>query len=144
MKKYILTTALVLGLAACNDRTVDADADADNGAMATGETSEPAGTASTTTTTTTSSFPTDARIVQEDGVTWRINADGTRVRLGDRDARIVIEGNNRYRVEPDGNRVRIDAQGRRTGVDLPDVDVGINSKGNLDVDVGDRDPDGGR
>jgi hypothetical protein len=77
-------------------------------------------------------------------VTYRIDADGTRVQLGPTDSRIVVENGVRYRVDPDGSRVRIGPQGATIDVDLPDVDVGVNEKGNLDVDVGDRDPDGGR
>ncbi|MGQ0557981.1 MAG: hypothetical protein ACT4OE_00080 [Sphingosinicella sp.] len=87
-------------------------------------------------------WPQGARIVDEDGVVFRVDPDGTRVRLTDTDSRIVVEDGTRFRVDPDGTRVRIDDRG--LNIDLPDVDVGINQKGNLDVDVGDRDPDGGR
>lgn len=74
-----------------------------------------------------------ARIVEENGVTWRVNADGTRVRLGASDARIVTENGVRYRVDPGGTRVRIDPRGAAIDVDLPDVDI------TPDVDLG-RDP----
>nr|MDQ4088302.1 hypothetical protein [Pseudomonadota bacterium] len=80
--------------------------------------------------------------VQENGVTFRVNPDGTRVRLGENDVRIVEENGVRYRVDPRGTRVRIDDQGLDVDVDLPDVDLGINEKGNPDLDVkGDVDVD---
>src|SRR5688572_18980018 len=140
MNKLLIAGVLCLGLAACG-RDDDRGATADNAAApaATGEAAAPAGGG---TQTATASFPRGARIVEESGVTYRIDADGTRVRLGPTESRIVIEDDVRYRVDPDGTRVRIDDRG--LSIDLPDVDVGINEKGNPDVDVGDRDPDGGR
>ena len=114
MKKLVLTFALgtaCLGLAACGDSDTNA-ADAANAAG----TEAPANGSATQ--SASAAFPTGARIVEENGVTYRVDADGTRVRIDD-----------------DG--VAID-------VDLPDLDIGINEKGNPDVDVGDRDPDGGR
>ena len=38
----------------------------------------------------------------------RVDADGTRVRLGDTDARILVEDGVRYRVDPGGARIRIE------------------------------------
>lgn len=153
MKKIALTAALgaaCLGLAACNQTD-----NANNSADANGMTTE--GTAgmetdnggagmtgnTTTTTTTTSTFPKGASIVEENGVTYRVDADGTRVKLGANDSRIVVEKGVRYRVDPDGSRVRIDPKGVSIdvpGVNVPDltpddVDVGVNKKGNLDIDV---------
>ena len=141
MNKLIIASALCLGLAACGDR--DEAATADNAATpaATGEATGASGPAGGT-QTATASFPRGARIVEDGGVTYRVDADGTRVRLGPTDSRIVVENDVRYRVDPDGTRVRIDNDG--LSIDLPDVDVGINEKGNPDIDVGDRDPDGGR
>jgi ribosomal protein S6E (S10) len=80
-------------------------------------------------------FPKEARIVEENGVTCRIDADGTRVALTDKDSRILVEGDKRYRVDPDGNRVRINDRGLAIDIDAPDVDVGINDKGHPDIDV---------
>ena len=143
MKKLVLTAALgavALALAACGDSDTTAANDA-----AAGEAAEGAAPASDSGTRTASAaFPKGARIVEESGVTYRIDPDGTRVRLEPTDSRIVVENGTRFRVDPDGSRVRIDDQGVEIDVDLPDVDVGINEKGNPDVDVGDRDPDGGR
>ena len=141
MKRLVFTSALsaaCLALAACGDReanTAEANDAGAAGAEASG--ADAGGDASAS-----AAFPTGARIVEEDNVTYRIDPDGTRVRLGPTESRIVIEDGTRFRVDPDGTRVRIDPEG--AVIDLPDVDVGINEKGNLDVDVGDRDPDGGR
>ncbi len=138
MTKLAFTAALgatCLALAACGDRTDNAT-----------ETATPAGGEANATQTAAVSWPRGARIVEEDGVTFRVDPDGTRVRLTDTDSRIVVENGVRFRTDPDGTRVRIDDQGLDVDVDvdLPDVDVGINEKGNPDVDVGDRDKDGGR
>ena len=131
MKKLLL--AGVLGLAACNQTAGNDQAAApDNGVTAAGE---PVSEPTTGTESASAAFPRGARIVEEDGTVWRIDADGARVRLGPNDSRIVVENGVRYRVDPGGTRVRIDPQGAVIDVDLPDVDVGINAKGNPDVDV---------
>ncbi|HYE29162.1 MAG TPA: hypothetical protein VEA61_13160 [Allosphingosinicella sp.] len=144
MKRPALVTALgatCLALAACGDAdTNKADSNASlsgdaAGAEAVGANGTAAGT------TASASFPKGARIVEENGVTWRIDADGTRVRLGENDSRIVVENGVRYRVDPGGARVRIDERGidLTPDIDVPDVDVGINEKGNPDIDVKDKD-----
>ena len=155
MRKFTLTLALgaaCLGLAACGERDGNrADENSavaegeGNGATAAGAEGEGAGAAAGA--TASASFPKGARIIEENGVTYRVDADGTRVRLGENESRIVIENGVRYRVDPGGTRVRIRDDGIEIDgpdIDLPDVDVGINKKGNPDVDVGDKDPDGGR
>lgn len=155
MKKLVLTAALgaaSLGLAACGDGREDNRADAN--ASAEGEAIETDGGDANAATAAggaaaSASFPKGARIVDDNGVTYRVDADGTRIRLGDTDSRIVVENGVRYRVDPGGARVRINTEGAAIDVDgpdidLPDVDVGINEKGNPDIDVGDKDPDGGR
>ena len=139
MRKLALTAALgaaCLSLAACGERETNASTEGEAATTAEGN------GATTTTTTTAVAFPKGARIVEEDGKTIRIDADGTRVVLGPEDSRIVVEDGVRYRVDPDGTRVRIGDDGLT--IDLPDVDIGINEKGNPDIDVGDKDPDGGR
>jgi hypothetical protein len=156
MKKLALTTALgaaCLGLAACGDNRADNAAEANNmsatgemggdAGMAPGEGNAAAGSAGGAgAATAAGTFPKGARIVEESGVTYRVDADGTRVRLGDTDSRIVVENGVRYRVDPGGTRVKINDRGididvpdLTPDVDLPDVDAGINKKGNLDVDV---------
>ena len=145
MKYLALTAALgatCLGLAACSDNTrntADTAATEGNGTATAGSD----GTGNGTATAGASAFPKGARIVEEGGVTYRVDPDGTRVRLTDTDSRIVVEGGNRFRVDPDGTRVRIDPEGVALDVDLPDidtpdVDVGINKKGNPDIDVKDK------
>ena len=147
MKKLILTAALgaaCLSLAACGEQRANTNNAAAEGAHDGGNATAEGGSGGNATAGSGSSWAPDARIVEENGVTYRVDADGTRVRLGENESRIVVENGTRYRVDPDGTRVRIDPRGARIDVDLPDVDVGINEKGNPDVDVGDRDPDGGR
>ena len=133
----MLVGAASLGLAACGD--TGSDRTADNETAATEGTAETNGT-----TTASAAWPKGSRIVVEKDVTYRVDADGTRVALGPTDSRIVVEKDVRYRVDPDGTRVRIDADG--LDIDLPDVtpdvDVGVNEKGNPDIDVkGDKDGD---
>ena len=146
MKKLLLTAAVGaagLGLAACGDDRADrANTAESNGLEATGQAN---GASADGGDAAASAFPKGARIVEENGATWRIDADGTRVRLGETDSRIVVENGVRYRVDPGGTRVRIDERGLdidvpdlTPDVDLPDVDVGINKKGNPDVDVKDK------
>ena len=143
MKKFVLSPVLAaaaLGLAACGG----GETGATNSADAVGEGFESDANASGAAATAgEGSFPEGARIVEENGVTYRVDADGTRTALGPNDARIVEENGVRYRVDPGGARIRIDEQGVAlpdVDVDLPDVDVGVNEKGNPDVDVSD-DPD---
>jgi hypothetical protein len=149
MKKLALIAtvgAASLALAACDQQGNSAAENnmsgaesglepADNGAMAV----EGNGSASAGAAAGGGAFPKGARIVEENGVTYRIDADGSRVALTDRDSRIVTENGVRYRVDSDGSRVRIDPRGATIDVDLPDVtpdvDVGINKKGNPDIDV---------
>jgi len=139
MKKLLITSALgsaVLLLSACGDN--DADTAADDAARA--ETA-PVETADTTAMASTD-WPTGTRIVEEDGVTYRVDPAGARTAIEDDSWRIVTEGDTRYRVDPNGTRVEIDAEGMdlegaASGPDVPgvDVDVGRNTQGNLDVDV---------
>jgi hypothetical protein len=140
LKKLLVALAgcACLALPACSDNTDSADQNSATAAAP--ETSAADVTASNATVAT--GFPKGARIVEENGVTFRVDSDGTRVQLGEGDSRIVEEDGVRYRIDPDGTRVRIAGDG--AAIDLPDVDVGINQKGNLDVDIGDKDADGGR
>jgi hypothetical protein len=121
---------LCLGLAAC-----DYDRDDYNQANAgyNAEGVEYNGTAgggynTTTTTTTASSWPEDARIVVEQGVTYRIDPGGARIRLGPNDSRILVEEGVTYRVDPDGTRVRIDPDGAVIRVDADGPAVEVNTQ----------------
>lgn len=134
MKKLIVTGVLgaaVVALSACGNNT-----DADETAVI----ETPAPTA--TVTTAAADWPAGTRIEQDGNVVYRVDPNGTRVALDDGSWRIVTEGGNRYRVDPAGTRVRIDdkgldLEGAASGPDIPgvDVDIGTNTKGNLDVDV---------
>jgi hypothetical protein len=148
MKKLALTAVLgatCVALAACGSRdTNTADANmADANASLTGEAGSATVDANNAAagTAAASSFPKGSAIVEEKGVTYRVDADGTRVRLGENDSRIVVDNGVRYRVDPGGARVRIDDKGidLTPDIDVPDVDVGINKKGNPDIDVKDKD-----
>ena len=151
MTKLALAAALgaaSLAIAACGDsgtgtadsNNVAAVEDVNGSAAAEGNAAAAAG-----------AWARDSRIVEENGVTYRVDADGTRVALGPNESRIVVENKVRYRVDPDGTRVRIDDRGGAIDlpdVDLPDVtpdvDIGVNEKGNPDIDVkGDKDGDRG-
>src|SRR5688572_30333325 len=138
MKKMILTGALgaaVLLVSACGDNDTDtaameADTMATDDAMA------------DTATTASASWPAGTRIVEEGGVTYRVDPAGARVAIEDGSWRIVTEDDVRYRVDRAGTRIRIDDEGldldgAASGPDIPgvDVDVGTNRSGNLDVDV---------
>jgi hypothetical protein len=140
MKKPALTAALgaaCLALAACGDR--DAASNEANDTAVTTEGTDVNGTATASGGSGGGAFPKGARIVEENGVTYRVDADGTRVALTAADSRIIVEGDKRFRIDPDGTRVRIDDDGGAIDIDLPDVDAGVNDKGNLDIDIKDKD-----
>ena len=133
MKKLIMAAALgsaALLVSACGDRDAETEDTATVDTAAT-----PTETTAATTTTASADWPTGTRIVEEGGVTYRVNPDGARVVIEDGSWRIVTEDGERYRVDSTGTRVRIDDEGF-------DIDVGINERGNLDVDVGAEDRPG--
>ena len=157
MRKFALTAAIgaaCLGLAACgggesgNNATANTAEGGDAGGEATGGDGNAAGSASGGTAAAggTGGGGGDwkgARIVEEGGKTYRVNADGTRVALPDGEWKIMTENGVRYRVDSGGTRIKINEQGidiDGPDIDLPsDVDVGINKKGNFDIDVNDGD-----
>lgn len=118
MYKFGLTllAGSALALSACGSNKT-ATANASN--MTTNTSMAEAAPAATTDASagvaTASAWPATSRIVVEDGVTYRVDASGPRVRLGPNDSRIVTEGGVRYRVDPDGSRVRINPEGLRIG-----------------------------
>ena len=135
MKKLLFTAALApvaVLLSACGDNDADT-AEADTAVVET-ETAEPA----PATAAADPNWPAGTRIVEEDGVVYRVNPDDTRVEIEDGSYRVVVEDGVRYRVDAGGVRHRIDDDG--LDIDLPavegvDVDLGTNQKGNLDLDV---------
>ena len=74
------------------------------------------------------SWPEGARIVVDNGVTYRIDPGGARVALGPNDARIEVIDGVRYRIDPGGARIRIDDQGVAIRVDpnAPAVEINAN------------------
>jgi hypothetical protein len=139
MKKLIMSAALgasLLALSACGDRADDSDtATAEMDATDTAAT-----TAADTTTTASADWPKGTRIVQEGDTYYRIDPNGTRVAIPAGTWRIETVDGVRYRIDNTGARVRIDDQGLDVDLDGPDVegvdvDLGTNRKGNLDLDV---------
>jgi hypothetical protein len=136
MKKLLFTAALApvaVLLSACGDNDAETP-EADTAVVET----DTADTADTTTAAADPNWPAGTRIVEENDVVYRVNADGTRVEIEDDSYRIVTEGGVRYRVDAGGVRHRIDDDG--LDIDLPavegvDVDLGTNRNGNLDLDV---------
>jgi hypothetical protein len=145
MKTLAWTAALgaaCLGLGACGsdadraNNSAGTEADGNGTAMVDGAGNGSAGG----TAAADPNWPRGTRIVEENGVTYRVNPDETRVQITANDARIVVDNGVRYRVRSDGTRVRIDETGVDVDLDGPDVpgldvDVGTNRKGNLDIDV---------
>ena len=81
------------------------------------------------------SWPEGARIVVEDGVTYRIDPGGARVALGPSDARIEVIDGVRYRVDPGGTRIRIDDEGVAVRVDGDGVDATVQVGDNTSVEI---------
>ena len=139
MTKLILTGALgaaVLLLSACGDNDADTPVAEDTTAADTSamESTAPAAT----TAAADPNWPSGTRIVEENGATYRVNPDRTRVAIEDGSYRVVVDNGIRYRVDRSGTRHRIDDDG--IDIDLPavegvDIDLGTNQKGNLDLDV---------
>ncbi|MGZ8997247.1 MAG: hypothetical protein ACXW2T_00170 [Allosphingosinicella sp.] len=141
MKRFALIAALgasCLAIVACSRDDAAANNAYDNVAVGDAAGGVEGADANGASASGGTAFPKGARIVEEKGVTYRINADGTRVALTDTDSRILVEGGTRYRVDPDGTRVKINDQGLDIDIDAPDIDVGINDKGNPDIDVKDK------
>ena len=105
-------SVLAVGLTACGDRDGNT-ADANVAANGTGTEAAPTNSASAggAGATASSSWPEGSRIVEEGGVTYRVDSSGTRVQLGPNESRIVVTDGVRYRVDPSGARVRIDTRG---------------------------------
>jgi hypothetical protein len=111
MKKLAAASAfaLVFALSACGDANDDA-ADTTVLDTDTAPAARDVGTAGAG-TTASSDWPEGSRIVEENGVTYRVESGGTRVQLEPGSARIVTEGSKRYRVDATGTRVEIDPNG---------------------------------
>ena len=127
--------AMILALAACygkdeanySDNGYNAAAAGADGAYDQGNGTAAAGV--------TSNWPEGARIVVEDGVTYRIDPGGARVRLGSSDSRVEIIDGVRYRIDPGGTRVRIDEQGAVIRVGPGGVEATVPVGGDTSVTV---------
>ena len=126
MRSFLLASALASGLAvgACDYNKGDYNEAEANYSAEGNAYDEAAGGAGDN---AASSWPEGARIVEEDGVFYRIDTGGTRVRLEPGDATIVVENGVRYRVDPGGTRVRIDDEGVAVRVDSGDIDATVNT-----------------
>ncbi len=80
-------------------------------------------------------WPEGARIVEEGGVTYRIDPGGARVRLEPGSSYILVENDVRYRVDPDGTRVRISPEGAVISVGPTGVDATVPVGGDTSVTV---------
>jgi hypothetical protein len=140
MPKLILTaacatTTLALALAGCDYNKQDYN-EANASYNAEGSSYEgSAADYNAATSATASSWPEGARIVEEGGVTYRIDPGGARVRLEPSDSRIVVENGVRYRVDPGGTRVRIDDTGAIVSVGPDGVETTVPVSGNTSVTV---------
>jgi hypothetical protein len=118
MRSLLIATALAsgLGLAACERQgPVEANVALDNAPETADATAVP------------STWPEGARIIEEDGVFYRVDTTGTRIRLEPGDSTILVEDGVRFRVDPDGTRVRIDEQGAVISVGPDGVDATVNT-----------------
>jgi hypothetical protein len=136
MRSLWIVPALVAGAAlpACGDYDKNEYNEANAAYEAQGNEaySEPAGG---NYSTASSNWPEGARIVEEGGVTYRIDPGGARIRLEPSDSRIVVENGARYRVDPGGTRVLIDEEGAVISVGPGGVDTTIPGPGNTTVTV---------
>ena len=137
MRNRLIVSALIAGagLSACGDYNKNEynEANAAYEAQGNGAYSEPAGGGNYS--TTSSNWPEGARIVEENGVYYRIDTGGARVRLEPGDSTIVVENGVRYRVDPGGTRVRINEKGAVISVGPGGVETTIPGPGNTTVTV---------
>lgn len=133
MRSLLLASALASGLAlgACDYNKSDYNEAEANYSAEGNAYDEAAGGAGYNAAT---GWPEGARIVEQDGVFYRVDTGGTRIRLEPGDATIVVENGVRYRVDPGGTRVRIDEEGLAVRVDPGDVDATVNA-GDTSVSV---------
>lgn len=120
MRLHIVSviSASALALAACGGNKAtnnSAAANASANATAPADVNMTSGNMSGAGAGAVSAWPEGSRIVEENGVTYRVDSAGTRVRLQANESRIVVDNGVRYRVDPDGSRVRISPDGLRIG-----------------------------
>ena len=119
-----------LGISACSDYDSENQAYAEGANDAYAEGAQAGGDYAGG--TAASGWPEGTRIVVEEGVTYRIEPGGARIRLGPGDSRVLVEDGVTFRVDPDGTRVRIDPQGAEIRAEPGDVNV---NAGDTSVEV---------
>lgn len=143
-KHFVLATAgaVALSVMACSDRADEANTLAEANIAASDETSmaEANSSGAGSVAAADPDWPQGTRVIQEGGTTYRVNSDGSRVRIDGDEVRIVSENGARYRVNREGTRIRIDERGVDVDLDGPDipgvdVDLGTNRDGNIDLDI---------
>lgn len=149
MRRFAITAALgaaALGLAGCGDYDEEAEYNAEGnaayGADGAGNAGYGAGADGGNAAygaTAATELPAGTRVVVEEGVRYRIDPDGTRVRIEGSEPVIVVEEGARFRIDPDGTRVRIGPDGAAIDVDGDvDADVRVGDDPSLEVNVNDR------
>lgn len=135
MRSFMLATTLVSGLALAACDYNKSDYNEANAAYDEGNADYNGAAAGGYNETTASNWPEGARIIEEEGVYYRIDPGGARVRLDPGDSTIVVENGVRYRVDPGGTRVRIDEQGAVISVGPDGVDTTVPVGENTAVTV---------
>lgn len=135
MRSLLMATALASGLvlAACDYNK--SDYNEANAAYDEGNADYNGAAAGGYNSTTAYAWPEGARIIQEGGVTYRIDPGDARIRLGPNDSVIMVEDGTRYRVDPGGTRVRIDDEGAVISVGPDGVDANVPVSNDTRVQV---------
>jgi hypothetical protein len=135
MRSILLASTLASGLALAACDYNKSDYNEANAAYDEGNADYNGAAAGGYDTAAASSWPEGARIVEEEGVYYRIDPGGTRVRLEPGTSTIVVENGVRYRVDPGGTRVRIDEEGAVISVGPDGVDTTVPVGENTSVTV---------
>ena len=135
MRNRMITTVLLVGatLAACDYNRDDYN-QANAAYEAEGNYDAAAGGANYA-ANASGSWPEGARIVEEDGVYYRIDTGGTRIRLDPGDSTIIVEDGVRYRLDPGGTRIRISEEGAVVSVGPDGVETSVPVDGDARVTV---------
>jgi hypothetical protein len=132
--------ATSLALGACGDRYGDEAAYNDQGNAAYDATAEgTAGQEGDVYAGTATTLPEGSRVVVEEGVRYRVDPGGARIRITDEVPIIYVEDGVRYRVDPGGTRVRVgpdgvelevrdEPRGARVRTDEPGLEVELDGR----------------
>lgn len=78
-------------------------------------------------------LPEGTRVVVEEGMRYRIDPGGARVRIGDDESVTFVEDGVRYRIDPGATRVRVDEQGVEIRTDDANVRLGDEVEAEIDT-----------